>query len=197
MKHAVAAVLTTIFILTGMLVIIFLGQGKANGQPDPALPTLTLPGVTVTLPQITLPPVTIKVPGPTVRVTVPGPTVHAPGPTKTVTVNNSGPVVPGPTHTVTIKQRAKTPGSATGQHHVRRVTITPSPQVRNHTVTVTHQKTNTIVHRVFIGSLVAIGLLLLAILAGIGGYYFGYRDSDKREQNFLQSLIQRVRGEHS
>lgn len=198
MKTLLFKVITfSILIPLSVIVVMWLGLSGGNtaqAAPQPIVPTLTLPGVTITLPPITLPPVriTIRVPGPTTTIRLPGPTetatVRIPGPpaataTKTVTINSQGPTA---TSTQTI-----------GHNSTTRATVIPSPVVRNHTHVETHTKTDTIVHRVFIGTLVAIGLLILAILAGIGGYYFGYKDSDKKEIGFLQSLMERVRGERN
>lgn len=144
---------------------------------------------------------------PTVRVTLPPlpavtRAIHLPGPTATVTA--APVIIPGgtTTHTVTIKpspntvtQTPRAGRTSPGQTPTSRVTITPSPRVRKHTEVVEKTKTHTIVHRVFIGALLAICLLLFAILCYVAGYYFGYKDSDRAEQHFLRSIIERLRGE--
>lgn len=157
--------------------------GELLGQPLPPVVTVTVK------------PDPIRVPGPTVTVTpdpvqvpVPGPTrtVEIPGPTETVTVgpNNE----PAPTVTVT----PDAVPDQTGQTSPGRDTVAPSPDPEVETETETRTKTETIVRKVLLGTLASIAFLALGILALFLGYIMGQRDAKKNEDNFLESLRDRV-----
>lgn len=166
------------------------------------IPTVKVPG-----PTIRLPGPTIRIPGPTViipgaTVTVPGlpgatVTVSAnPGPTRTVTIRPSNPgpsALPTRTVTISVGPQGTTTITPSGQNPTVRATITPPPEVETRTVTRT--KTETVIRNVVLGTLVSLVIAALGILALYLGYIMGQKDAQKNEDQFLESLIGRVRGE--
>lgn len=141
---------------------------------------VTLPTKTITLPVKT---VTIRPPRITRSVFIPGPT------TRVTLRNNITETVQGPTRTVTRVV------SVTGQPSTSYVTVTPSPIVKTVTETKTQTKIETVVKRILLGTLVSLVLAALGILAMFLGYIMGQTDAKRNEDNFLQSLRAKVRGE--
>lgn len=156
---------------------------------------------TVRLPQVTLPPVEIEVPGPTIR--VPGPTVRVPGPTQTATVyvpDGAQTVnVPGPTVT-----RTAQPTSGPTVSTTETVTVSPSGQepsdddtlpVRDPVVTI--PDIDTVPEAIGLGLLATLGLMALILLAMWAGYIMGFKDKERKDDDFFQALLDSVRaGKH-
>ena len=150
-----------------------------------SLPTVTVPGPTVTLPPP--PRVTVTVPGPTHTVTAPGGTQTISGPTQTVTQTTkptNGPTAL-PTETVTVSGGLDT--SAT--------TVTATPRQPEPTSGTLDPDSGVLdsVPPVVVKAGVGVGiiaLLAVLILLGMyGGYYIGYKDSDKADANFFRALL--------
>lgn len=144
-------------------------------------------------PPITLPPIV----GPTIR--VPGPTVHVPGPTQTATVNVPGGTqtvkAPGPTATVT-ESALPSAGptvtvSASGQDSPSSGTLAPRDPV------ISFPSINTVPKAVGIGllaTLLLVGLILLALWAG---YVMGFKDKERKDNDFSRALLETIRaGKH-
>lgn len=158
-------------------------------------------------PTITLPPITkfVERPRATRTITVPGPTKYVTPEASTQRV-----FVSGPTRTVA--------------GPVRTTTVTPDSMAVEATVTATETVTRqTTVYRdkvvpdnkpdeflfdfppvstpeaVGIGIGAVVALMLLVLLALMGGYAIGYKDSDKENANFMNALRDKIlyRGKHS
>lgn len=180
-------------------------SSTADGIPTV---TLTLPNKTVTItgPPITIsgPPVTITAPpGLTTRTVTVTVRAHPHRPRKTVYVHVPGPVrttyIIQPKHTVTVRphntvvtQMVTITSHPTRQPgHVRgTVSPTPDPEV------IVRTKTEVVVRKILVGTLVSIGLAVLGILALYCGYILGQKDSEKYQNKVLKGLIGRARGEH-
>lgn len=146
-------------------------------------------------PPITLPPIpgpTIRVPGPTQTVTVPGPTqtetVNVPAPTTTVkepgpTVTVTESALPEPNQTVTV--------SPSGQGGPSSDTLAPRDPV------VTIPDIETVPQAIGLGLLATLGLMLLILLALWAGYILGFKDKERKDNDFFQALLDTVKaGKH-
>lgn len=69
------------------------------------------------------------------------------------------------------------------------------PEVRVVTAHETRTKTETLVRKVLLGTLVSLTLAAIGMLAMFLGYIMGQRDGQKHEDDFVKSLIGFVRGE--
>lgn len=153
------------------------------------LPTVTVAGPTT---NVTLPPIrttqTVTVPGPTKTVQVPGQTQTIADPAQTVTQT----VRPtnGPSALPTATQTVTTDSGLTST-----TTITVSPVQPTPTSGTLDPDSGPLknVPPVVIKTGVGVGiiaLLALLILLGMyGGYYLGYKDSDKADANFFRALL--------
>lgn len=164
-------------------------------QPlDAPIPTAT----------VTLPPVTLSAPGKTV--TLPGKTVtltthsiKVPVPTKRVTI-----IKRLPRRTVTVFLRPRTVTRTvrvplapetiwlTRQVTPTRGTVSPSPRIVTKPIVETRTRTETIVRRVFLGTLVSILFLLLGVAGLFIGYALGTRDAYRKDDKFLNGLLERA-----
>lgn len=151
------------------------------------IPTVHVPGPTVT---VSVPPVTqtVHIPGPTQTVTLPGGTqtiTVTPAPaTQTVTAPNSPSALPTATVTTTVQ----------GGLGTTTVTSTPrQPQPTSGTLDPSGGGPLAGVPRIVKVTGVGVGiiaLLALLILLGLyGGYYMGYKDSDRADANFFRALL--------
>ena len=225
MKIAIAAVVAVVVLVVCAMGFIVTTPQPAVGASVVDCTTVTHPASveiictaaglvvldnTIALPTVTLPPVTITVPGSTqtIRVPVPGPTITLPGTTVTL------PGQPGHTTTVTAhatttlagptaratatRTLAPVPGATvtaikspsavgTRQPASPSATIKPvqstRPSIRHHTVTLTRTQT------IGLGLLTLVVGLLIALATLFGGYYLGYKDSEKNEARFLKSVL--------
>ena len=142
----------------------------------------TVPPVTITVPTQT---VTVRPPQATQTVRVPGPAatenVQVPGPTQTITE-------PGETLTVTETATANTTVSPSGQAGTTPATIEPPDEDNGDIVFLPAIKLST-------PEAVGLSILALMFIAGLillgmyGGYYLGFKDSDKAEAKFLKSIL--------
>lgn len=141
----------------------------------PSLPTITLPGRT-----ITVSPSPINVPVPTGIATL-----IPPRPTKTVTERP-------PRHTQTVpvpmKPRSEILGGQTPQGRGTVVQPAEEPEIRNETRT----KTDTIVKRILLGTLLSILFFVIGVAALFIGYYLGGRDAYRKDDKFMKGLLDRA-----
>lgn len=152
------------------------------------LPTVFVPGPTVTLPPITVPgpvaTVTIRPPTQTETVIVPGPetTVTVPGPESTVTVTPRAEPTPDavPTETVTITPRQTLSPSDTLEEDDDSGFFEPE---------VDFGDGETTIGEVGIGTLTLLALVGLLLLTLYGGYILGYKDKERKETNFMRALL--------
>ncbi len=169
----------------------------ANADEQQAPTNKGLP--TITLPPITLPPITIhdvitiRPPAVTLPpVTIPGPTTTVQGPRETITIHD--------TKTVTVTNRATEKSTATERATERRtdrsvVTETAKPDqddplppdsggngvdFGDDDITVVE------IGVVSLSAIVALGLGLLLLYIG---YVIGYKDKERKDTNFMRSLL--------
>lgn len=143
----------------------------------------------------------INVTGPTITVKLPGQdeTVRVPGPTRTVTVPGNTPApktvtiepppdtrtveVPGPTVSDTETVIVSPSENGGGQGGSDGDTLDPGDDQPVIDIDLSGPQV------VGYGTLVTIGLAALILLGMYGGYYMGYKDSQKNEARFLRSLL--------
>lgn len=150
------------------------------------LPTVTVPGPTVTIPPIRTTQ-TVTVPGPTQTVTAPGAvqTITEPGSvvTETVKPTNGPSALPTATQTVT----------AGGLTSVTTVTATPGQDDADDGTLDPDSGPLAAIPPTVVKAGVGVGIIALLaalILLGMyGGYYIGYKDSDKADANFFRALL--------
>lgn len=186
MKQAIISVFMVAVIV--LIPIMLMVSSNTVASADPVVPPIT-----VTLPGISLPPIvkTVRVPGPTATAIIPGPqsTVRVPGRNTTATT------------TVTITKAAQTfterPSAATQtttvtstprQTGTKGATIEPAPNDGG--VTIPETRLNKI-QTIGVGTLAVIIVAGLIILGMYGGYYLGYKDSDKAEAKFLRAMLRK------
>lgn len=182
--------------------------GEQIGQVP--IPRVTVSVPPVTLPPITLPPVTlppIKLPQVTEFVTIRPPqiTVRDPALTQTVTETATETVIqPGetitrtqtvqPTPTETITEQSSPAPDRSRQDGGSDDTLPEDESDIDFT------DDDITAEEVGIGLITLSGLIGLILLAMYGGYAIGYKDADKENATFMDSLLSRAkvnRGEHS
>lgn len=162
---------------------------------------LNLSCVNVRVPVVTAT-VRVNVPQDPVTRFLPQPTrtIRLPGDTETVYRNRNVPV-PGPTKTVTAQPRPQRsaapqptsgPTSTSTNNPTATATVTKTVEPNSMSNTVEKPGTvKTVLKNVSIGLASIIGLLLILILAMSAGYGLGFKDNEKREARFMQSLLRR------
>lgn len=214
MKRVILVVLSVIALV--LVPILVIGSAQHNAaKADPIVKcsvhkntvTCTAAGVVVLQEQLPLPTVTIKVPLPQRTIKVPGPTVRVPGPTHTSVVERTKiETVPGP---ITIKTMRVPSTKTVSPAPQSTITVTASPEItqdrsrqpRPTPATLVPPARHSVINVPAISlsapAAVGIGLLTLAILAGLiilglwAGYYLGYKDSDRAERKFLRALLRK------
>lgn len=197
MKQLVASVLGVL-----LVVVVTIGLfSTLNSEPAEStaadatigLPTITLPPITIkdviTLrpDPVTLPPVTVTLPGD--RVTVTKDRTEYVTKTKTVSPRNTKTVTVRPTAPTQRVTERTTKNSKPGPTVTE--TVTTSPEHRSGPVDLGDDKVTFVE--------VGIGLLTIIVIGGImvlllyAGYIIGYKDEERKETQFMKSLLSQVK----